>query len=570
MSKDDSVNVAGGQRTSFLKRREVLAGGASVTAAISASPAMARSWSDHRGLRGRSWGQSHEVFGDLSVRRAAEAFKRQLIAARRYLIGDPGRQEVNGDDAAYDDYRASFTKTLPHNAIGEVDREAYRALLRALRSGQSADFERIPLSSDPHRTRRLTNPQAAYCFPPSGPDSQASRMAPPPAFVSIDIQGEMLELYWKALLRDVPFARFGYNREVEKALAEINRFPSVAGAPASGKHTLSTLFRGETPGDRTGPYISQFLIQPVPYAGGLVEQLYAASPAGNDYMTGAEDTLAVQNGAVPGRTRLGRARYIDSPRTLADYVHTDYSYQAYLTAALILLGLGPSFLDRNNPGRRSQTQDTFTTLGGPDVLELVAAAAKLALSGAWYQKWLVHRRLRPEAYGARVEVQGRGVKDYGLNRLLFETDALGETRNRQGTRLLSQCYPEGSPTHPAYPAGHATMAGACVTVLKAFFDEDMALPNPVEAAPGGGHLTPVSTTLTVGGELNKLASNISLGRDWAGVHYRSDGIGGMKLGEQMALDLLADRSALYNEDFGGWSLTTFEGRRVTIGGGRVS
>jgi hypothetical protein len=35
--------------------------------------------------------------------------------------------------------------------------------------------------------------------------------------------------------------------------------------------------------------------------------------------------------------------------------------------------------------------------------------------------------------------------------------------------------------------------------------------------------------LTVGNELNKLASNIALGRDAAGVHYRSDGVQGIRL-----------------------------------------
>jgi len=31
--------------------------------------------------------------------------------------------------------------------------------------------------------------------------------------------------------------------------------------------------------------------------------------------------------------------------------------------------------------------------------------------------------------------------------------------------LLPMAFPEGSPIHPAYGAGHATVAGACVTIL---------------------------------------------------------------------------------------------------------
>ena len=41
--------------------------------------------------------------------------------------------------------------------------------------------------------------------------------------------------------------------------------------------------------------------------------------------------------------------------------------------------------------------------------------------------------------------------------------------------LLPVAFQEGSPMHPAYGAGHATVAGACVTILKAFFDTSSVL-----------------------------------------------------------------------------------------------
>lgn len=46
-------------------------------------------------------------------------------------------------------------------------------------------------------------------------------------------------------------------------------------------------------------------------------------------------------------------------------------------------------------------------------------------------------------------------------------------------------YPEGYPTHPAYPAGHAAIASACAAVLKAFFKESAIFPEPVLASAGG-------------------------------------------------------------------------------------
>ena len=66
----------------------------------------------------------------------------------------------------------------------------------------------------------------------------------------------------------------------------------------------------------------------------------------------------------------------------------------------------------------------------------------------------------------------------------------------------------------------------------------------------------------MGGELNKLAANISLGRDAAGVHYRSDGIEGIKLGEAIALSILRDVATIYHEEFPGF---TFDALRRHIG-----
>lgn len=36
-------------------------------------------------------------------------------------------------------------------------------------------------------------------------------------------------------------------------------------------------------------------------------------------------------------------------------------------------------------------------------------------------------------------------------------------------------FQEGSPMHPSYGAGHATVAGACVTILRPFFDTGAVL-----------------------------------------------------------------------------------------------
>ena len=91
------------------------------------------------------------------------------------------------------------------------------------------------------------------------------------------------------------------------------------------------------------------------------------------------------------------------------------------------------------------------------------------------------------------------------------------------------------------------------------------IPDPVQAAPDGLSLERYTgAPLTVGGELNKLASNVAIGRNIAGVHWRSDATESLKLGEEVAIRYLRDERHCFNEDFAGFSLTKFDGTRVTI------
>ncbi|MEM7163573.1 MAG: hypothetical protein AAF487_14165, partial [Bacteroidota bacterium] len=65
-----------------------------------------------------------------------------------------------------------------------------------------------------------------------------------------------------------------------------------------------------------------------------------------------------------------------------------------------------------------------------------------------------------------------------LDRVMFGNKPLLEAVfdfNKKQGYFLPMAFPEGSPMHPAYGAGHATVAGACVTILKAFFDTSTVL-----------------------------------------------------------------------------------------------
>jgi hypothetical protein len=132
---------------------------------------------------------------------------------------------------------------------------------------------------------------------------------------------------------------------------------------------------------------------------------------------------------------------------------------------------------------------------------------------------------------------------------------------------LPAAYPEGNPQHPSYGEGHGVIAGACVTALKAFFNESFVIPKPVTS--DDGQSLPAYTgadagQITVGGELNKLANNVALGRDMAGVHWRSDAQQALLLGEAVTISILRDQRAIYNEPFSGFTFTKFDGTTITV------
>ena len=102
-------------------------------------------------------------------------------------------------------------------------------------------------------------------------------------------------------------------------------------------------------------------------------------------------------------------------------------------------------------------------------------------------------------------------------------------------------------------------------MLKAMFDENALIPNPVTPSADGLSLqSSQGGPLTVGGELNKLAFNIGMARVTSGIHWRSDVIEGNRLGEAIAISIMQDMKAAYNEPFSGYTLTKFDGTTITI------
>jgi hypothetical protein len=509
---------------------------------------------------------SRSAFADTGPLNAAQRRHRAFVIRRDAAIFQrdlpPTPSVSNGDEQTYANRIASFTKGLPHNDLGEVDLNAYNAHLQALNSGQWADFEAIPLGG----AAKLSNPQAAYCYSLEGADAAALASPAAPAFASAQAAGEMVEDYWQALTRDVPFSQYGSDPTIGQAVADLNKLSDYRGPKVNGQVTPDVIFRGSTPGDLTGPYMSQFLLKPVPMGAATMPQLYRTAVAGDDYWTSYADWLKGQRGGASGSNNFDSTpRYIRNSRDLALYLLVDWSGQANVMAALILNSFGAAALSPSNPYLHSATQVGNLTFGAPQQVDLTPRAANPANRAAWCQKWLVHRRVRPEAFGGRIHNHVTGAAKYPIHSDVLNSGALKAVFAAKASYLLPQVYPAGSPLHPSYPAAHAVTAGAGITVLKALFDESFVIPNPVMPSDDGLSLAPYTgAPLTVGGELNKLASNIALGRDAAGVHYRSDGVEGIKLGEAIAISILRDTATLYNEAFQGFSFTKYDGTPATI------
>jgi hypothetical protein len=478
----------------------------------------------------------------------------------------------NGDEARYADKGGTYTKGLPHDFFGRVDPKAYQTFKTALNSGEPSDFAAIIMGG----TRTLNGPQAGLAFCLVALDNAQfgqPQVPPAPAAASDQSATELLEHYWASLLRDVAFTDYPSNPIVAQAAAELGSQATYLGPRNSaGRVTPDLLFRGAFPGEARGPYLSQFFLQPTFFGSQPIDQRQVTYLPNIDYGTSFTEWLKIQNGSDTGLQNQvdPQLRYRRNGRDLAAFTHVDVLYQAYFTAFLMLAGIQAP-LNPGNPYNDSTTQNGFGSFGGPDIAGTLAAVSGVALNAVWYQKWFVHLRPRPEATGGLVHLikTGQGNKtDVKLSNVILKSTGLQQSFNTYGTWLLSQAFPEGSPTHPAYPTGHGTVGGACITVLKFCFDGNFVIPNPVVPTSDGLSLVPYTRSdagqLTVNGELNKLGHNVSFGHGiHAGIHWRSDTDTSLLLGEAVALSFLRDRAKTYNEPFT-VKLTKFDGTTATI------
>lgn len=519
-------------------------------------------------------------------------------------------------------YIGNFHKTLPHDGAGHVDVTAYQKFVDIAAEGNFESVAEGMITGGQPHVAKLINPQCGRATDTEGPDPLRVEMQPAPGVLSQSAAAEMTELQWMAWLRDLNFDTWGGSADVGTAISELNTRFKPALSEADPGHlmaqldiptmadgvtpdiNLQTLFRAGLKGEDAGPLVSQFMLLDCDYGAQRIEQTMIPYRAGADYLTALPEWLAAQDSGYDkyGHDYLSDNNYGSDPsyypnplarvrirnmRDLARFVNRDALHQAYFNAALQLLSWGAP-VGSGNPYTGYVRQLGFGTLGGPNLLALVTEVASRALKVVWRQKWLVHRRLRPEAYGGLMHNQfdNSAPTNYGLPAWLPDTAVSENLFARNQTHLFPIAYSAGSPAHPSYGAGHASVAGACVTILKAWFadvsfqsviakasapSKDPSLP-PQILQPGtnrlDGSLPPYSGAdigdMTVHGELNKLAANVALGRSMGGVHWRSDNTRSLRLGERVAIVILRRSMPTYPEGPLSLSFVNFDREMVTI------
>lgn len=496
-------------------------------------------------------------------------------------------QPTNGDEERYPNRIANFTKTMRHDDFGEVNQDDYNQLLEALQGADFDAIEAIPKGG----TRNFSNPLGGWAFNMEGPDSPAVSLRDlndnpftPPAFASEAMAAQAAEVYWMAVCSDVPFEDYPTSPLIAQAAADLNSFPGYVGTRPV---TFENIFRYPYPGAEIGPMVSQFQLRDFVFNGipidGRAEFLLPVNGGdGIDFLTTFDEWLARQRGiaAPEGAEERGVDPVLHYPRSLRDLGRVagqDQIIGGYFRANLMMGGFEQ---DDANPYKTAQRQSGAATLGGIERPGVLLSAFK-GERHAWYQKWFVHRYLRPEAFGGRVHLTKIGARNYPIDpqllnspvmNLIFERNRLVNQRRRisnEGSFLLPQHRPNGGPTHPSATAGHAITAGASCTVLKAWFREDAPFPPPhwEPTRDGGRRDITGQFPLTIGGELNKLVHNLTAGRDMSGVHWRvADDLSGNVQGEEVAIRLMREAKPTYPEKdrFTGFSLTRFNGQTITI------
>ena len=542
--------------------------------------------------------------------------------------------EIEIDGEIY--YPFIFSKSLDHNKFGLASSQDVQKLLDFINNKSIDNLKNIELSENSNRLLEGISNFDHFSF--LGRDSSTIETIWPDDILSKNSLFELFEVYLRSYTRDIPFIDYFQSKgRIETSLNLLNNILkeeeslpvkdiiSPLNLDSNNKLTLQSIFRSPGIDEHLGPLVSQFLLKSYMNGTGIdIEQRYKICETNDIASITQKGWTKIQNGEITGSDKSfsNKNYYIFNGRALGSLVRSDITFEWFNIAALILLQNKAELSIKNF----ENVSSTWLTCGPPDIFSTISHVAIGALRIAWFTKWKRGMRIRPEVLAQRInlafflqnnsEVSSRltnfdpifnmsqSFKDV-LNLVkrfnnvtgnLYNSDKNEEDKIKTEDYLLQLLYPEGSPIHPSWPAGHATISGACVTILKAMFktheySEETGY-TPIKwntlknsngenlktliASSDGNSLEDYNETdkddITIVGELNKLASNISLGRDWAAVHYRCDSVCGIIAGETFAISYLQSKLLEYSERYPlieNFFLQKFDGTFVKIYSDRI-
>jgi membrane-associated phospholipid phosphatase len=488
-------------------------------------------------------------------------------------------------------YRGVYSKgfaghTGPNGIIIGPNPTLYSTYIEALRKRDQNLLNQVYL-----QTGTLTDAHCVFDIELEGKykSTYGTYTIPPaPSIRSLTAAAELLEVYVMSLLRNFNFHILDtdcifYKNIPTEAKSYVNTLIGHLNVPSIRDHlnhpslfengdiTPDTLFRGISRGDLIGPYVSQFFYYETAVGNLKLEQKYQCldlsenivpdiSNSKYSFLKTEQDFVSVWNGASRTSSLSTKTKYMTNLMDLVMYINRDQIWESIFVTASLLLSRRIPIGFFVNPTRKPPVS-RFVNLGPVDLYNLMTKATKLAMNATWVWKW-TQLRPRPEEMAYQVHLE----KTYSSSQLngssinfpseLINSPILNEiAAKNNGKYMMPLAYSQGSPFHPSYPGGHATIAGAMVAIMKAWFNCDSLIPAVVPDLNGENLVLyrlesqPNEVQfLRIEDELNKIATNCSHSRNMAGIHYRMDSESGIALGEQVAIDVLKDEVHKYSDE----------------------
>ena len=498
-------------------------------------------------------------------------------------------------DLTIPNYRGVYSKgfaghTGPNGIIIGPNSTLYSTYIEALRTRNQALLNQVY-----SQTGTLTDAHCVFDVELEGKYKSSYAIPLAPRITSLTAAAEILEVYVMALVRNFNFHILDtncifYKNIPSEAKSTLNNYIGWLNVPQirdnlncplmNGDISANTLFRGISRGDLIGPYVSQFFYYETAVGNLKLEQKYQCldlsenivpdiSNSKYNFLKTEQDFISVWNGGSRTSSLPTKTKYMTNLMDLVLYINRDQIWESIFITASLLLSRRIPIGFYVKPSRKTPVS-RFVNLGPLDLYNLMMKATKLAMNATWVWKWS-QLRPRPEEMAYQIHL----AKTYTSSQLngstinfpseLLNSPILEEiSRLNNGKYLMPLAYSQGSPFHPSYPGGHATIAGAMVAIMKAWFNCDSLIPAVVPDMNGENLVLyrlesdPTEVQfLRIEDELNKIATNCSHSRNMAGIHYRIDSESGIAIGEQVAIDVLTEEVNKYSDEI------TFRFRRRT-------